>query len=126
MKRVFLILTISVLFLSCTNDNDDNLDTSLEGKWTLTNVSCFCFFGDNPDFSRHKITFEKNNLNIENTGQFEFLTDAAGTYSIMGNVITFSNGRQYTYVVKTDILELTYVDNPQIADDEIFLEYKRG
>ena len=30
------------------------------------------------------------------------------------------------YVIKWNVLELTYVDEPGIADDELFLEYKRG
>jgi len=125
MKKLFTVLFLTLLFVSCSNDNDDDLNTPLEGKWTLTNVSCFCAFGNDPDFSGHKLTFEGNNLKVENTGQFEFLTDAAGTYTIQGNIITFKNGRQYTYVLKTDVLELTFVDNPQIADDEIFMAYKR-
>ena len=41
-------------------------------------------------------------------------------------MITLKNGSQYTYVVKTDVLELTFVDNPQIADDEIFMVYERS
>ena len=30
------------------------------------------------------------------------------------------------YVIKLNVLELTYVDDSGIADDELFLEYKRG
>ena len=126
MKKLFTVLFLTFLFVSCSNDNDDDPNTPLEGKWTLTNVSCFCAFGNNPDFSGHKLSFEGNILKVENTGQFEFLTDAAGTYTILVNIITFVNGRQYTYVLKTDVLELTFVDNQQIADDEIFMAYKRG
>ena len=126
MKQVFIILALIAFLTSCSNDIDDKLTTPLEGKWTLTNVSCFCGFGNNPDFSGHKITFVGNNLEIENTGEFKFLIDAAGAYTVQGNMIKLKNGRQYTYTVKTDILELTFVDNPQIADDEIFMVYKRG
>jgi len=67
-----------------------------------------------------------NNLEVENTGEFKFLIDVAGAYTKQGDVITLKNGRQYTYVVKTEVLELTFLDNPQIADDEIFMVYKRG
>ena len=126
MKKIYTALFLTFLLVSCSNDNDDGVSTDLEGKWTLTNVSCFCAFGNNPDFSGHKITFVGNNLEVGNTGEFKFLIDAAGAYTTQGNVITLKNGRQYTYVVKTDVLELTFVDNPQIADDEIFMVYKRG
>ncbi len=126
MKKICAALFLTFLLVSCSSDNNDDPNTPLEGKWTLTNVSCFCGFGNNPDFSGHKLTFVGNNLEVENTGEFKFLIDAAGAYTAQGNVITFKNGRQYTYIVKTDILELTFVDNPQIADDEIFMAYKRG
>jgi len=126
MKRICTTLFLAFLLVSCSNDKVDNPNTPLEGKWTLTSVSCFCAFGNNPDFSGHKITFVGNNLEVGNTGEFKFLVDAAGPFTIQANVITLKNGGQYTYVIKTDVLELTFVDNPQIADDEIFMVYKRG
>jgi len=126
MKRILFLMVLGVALCSCTKDNDDVEGTLLEGKWELTNVSCFCGFGVDTDFSGHKITFEGDELTVENSGQFEFLTDAAGKFTVEGNVITFVNGRQYTYEVKLNVLELTFVDNPGIADDEIFMAYKRG
>ncbi len=125
MKKLFTILFMTILFVSCSNDDNDDSITLLEGKWTLTNVSCFCAFGNNPDFSGHKLTFVGNNLEVE-MGEFKFFIDAAGAFTTQGNVITFKNGSQYSYVVKTDVLELTFVDNPQIADDEIFMVYERS
>ena len=110
---------------SCAKDNDDVLSTNLEGKWVLTNVSCFCLFGDNPDFSGHKITFKDSSVTVENSGQFQFLTNATGTYTENDMVITLGNGQQYTYIIKSNTLELTFVDEPGIADDELFLEYRR-
>lgn len=126
MKRIAALLVLLIFIASCTKDNDDVINTELEGKWTLTNVSCFCGFGENPDFSTHKITFEGSNLNVENSGENQFLSNAAGSYTVDGNVITLKSGAQYTYVIKADTLELTFVDNPQIADDEIFLEYLKN
>ena len=125
MKRILVLAVLTVLLSSCSNDSDDGIRTELEGKWTLTNVSCFCGFGDNPDFSGHKLIFEGNDLKVENTGEFQFLTNATGSYSVEGNIITLTNGQQYTYVVKPGVLEFTFVDEPGIADDEIFLVYKR-
>ena len=129
MKKLFTILFLTILFVSCSNDNNDDSNTTptpLEGKWTLTNVSCFCAFGNNPDFSGHKLIFEGNNLNVENTGEFKFFTNAAGDFTVQGNLITFKNGEQYTYELKLGALSLTFVDDPQIADDEIVLAYKQG
>ena len=126
MKKILTALVLTLLFVSCSNDNDDNLTTPLEGKWTLTNVSCFYFFGDSPDFSGHKLIFKNNDVQVGNNGEFKYLINASGEYTINGNMITFQDGNQYIYVVNLDVLELTYVDEPGIADDELFLEYKRG
>lgn len=126
MRRIATILLAVFTFVSCTKDNNDVINTELEGKWTLTNASCFCGFGENPNFDKHKITFAGSNLNVENSGENQFLTHAAGAYTVNGNVITLKNGQQYTYVIKENKLELTFVDEPNIADDELFLEYVRG
>lgn len=126
MKRILIVLLMTVMVVACSKDDDDNGNTVLEGTWTLTNVSCYCYFGDDPDFSGNKLIFEGNNLKVENSGEFNFFTNEAGNYTVQGNVITFNNGQQYTYVVKTGTLELTFVDEPGIADDEISLSYKQG
>ncbi len=126
MKKLIVLMVLTLVFASCSNDNDDEDGTVLEGKWTLTNVVCFCAFGNDPDFSGHKITFDGNILSVENTGQFNFLTNVAGTYSLQEDVITLKNGQQYKFVIKQDVLELIFVDEPLIADDEILLEYERS
>ncbi|MCP4974763.1 MAG: hypothetical protein GY931_01260 [Maribacter sp.] len=129
MKKLISILLMTVLIVSCSNDNKDDSNTTptpLEGKWTLTNASCFCAFGNNPDFSGHKLTFEGNNMKVENTGEFKFLTNAAGVFTLQGSLITFKNGEQYNYEIKAGALSLTFVDDPQIADDELFLNYNPG
>jgi len=128
MKEIVTLLFLTSIVFSCSNENKDDTDvtlTALEGTWILTNVSCFCSFGENPDFSGHKLTFEGNNLKVENSGQFEFLIDAEGIFSLQGDLITLKNGLRYTYVLKNDELALSFVDNPQIADDEILLTYTR-
>ena len=51
----------------------------------------FVFFGDNPDFSGHKLIFENNVLKVENTGEFKFMTNVAGDFTINGDVITLQN-----------------------------------
>lgn len=123
MKRLFIVLLMAVMVVACSKDDHDS---ELDGRWTLTNVSCFCYFGDDPDFSTHKLVFEGNNLKVENSGEFNFFTNEAGNYTVQGNLITFNNGQQYTYVVNPGVLELTFVDEPGIADDEIFFAYKQG
>ncbi len=126
MKRITTILLATLLLVSCSDDLDDVINVELEGKWVLTDVLCYCGFGENPDFSGHKITFEGSSLMVENTGEFEFLNNAAGNYTVGGNLITLKNGDQYTYIIEGTSLKLTYVDEPGIADDEVLLIYIRS
>ena len=126
MRRFVWIFLTALLVFSCSNDDDGQGSTPLEGRWTLTNVVCFCYFGENPDFSVHKLIFEGNELKVENTGGFNFFESAVGNFSLQGNTITLNNGQQYTYNIEGDVLELTFVDDPGIADDEIFFSYISG
>ncbi len=122
MKKILLIVCTAIINFSCSNDNDDNLTFDFEGPWTLYNVSCFCEFGENSDFNTHKITFDAEQLFVENSGQHEFLANAEGAYVITDDIITLNNGDQYRIEVRLDQLHLIYIDNP----DEVTLEYFRG
>jgi len=126
MKHLLVSLCV-VLFFSCSSDNEEIRSiTDLEGKWTLTHVTCFCGFGNNPDFSGHKLTFDGETLKVQNTGDYKFLTTAAGDFTINGDVITFKDGNKFSYELKGEVLKLTFVDDPAIADDEIYLVYNKG
>lgn len=111
---------------ACSKDQDDTINVELEGKWILTNALCYCGFDSSTDFSVHKIAFEKSNLLVTNSGSLKFLMNASGTYTVSGNLITLHNGSQYKYVLKGNNLELTFVDQPNIADDELFLVYEKN
>ncbi|NHF58550.1 copper resistance protein NlpE [Flavobacteriaceae bacterium TP-CH-4] len=126
MKRITTLLLAVLLMASCSKGSDDIVNVELEGKWELTNAFCFCFFDPDTDFSVHGISFEGSMLTVTNSEELRFL-GASGTYSYAadGNLITLENGNQYRYVIEDNVLRLTYVDNPDIADDELVLEYIR-
>lgn len=126
MKVLSTILLYSVLIFSCSKDNDDVLNTELDGNWTLEDVICYCGFGADTDFSTHQIEFESWQLLVENSGEYEFLSDASGPFTLNAKVITFRNGRQYKYEVEGDTLTLIFVDEPNIADDEVTMVYRRN
>ena len=126
MNRLAPLFLATVFVMSCSHDRVDGFDTALEGKWVLSDVYCFCFFGENTDFSGHTITFRKNVIEVENTGEFEFLTNASGSFTIEGNQITLINSAQYTYDIEGSSLRLTFVDDPGIADDEVSMVYVRN
>ncbi|MGB5555761.1 MAG: hypothetical protein WBM83_13980 [Flavobacteriaceae bacterium] len=126
MKRITTILLLFIFMISCSKDADDVINVELEGKWTLAEVYCYCGFTDNTDFSTNKITFAGSILSVENSGEYQFLSNAAGNYTVDGNLITFKSGQQYSYVVNGTLLELTFVDDPGIADDELLLVFEKS
>jgi hypothetical protein len=127
-KLVFCLLFVGMLF-SC-EDSDDNTTTltELNGKWELQNVSCYCFFPDDFDFSQHKIDFNSDDriLTVENSSETFFIS-GSGSYDFLieNNKISIKDIGEFTFEIKGDLLVLSFVDNPDIADDEITLTYKK-
>tara|TARA_R110002050_G_scaffold204522_1_gene340010 strand:+ start:8416 stop:8805 length:390 start_codon:yes stop_codon:yes gene_type:complete len=128
MKIGTFILGVFFVCCSCTDTNDE-IDLSLDGEWILTNVSCFCYFGEDYDFSTSGILFAPNEqkLTVYNDGENE-LFNPSGQYQYTSNngMITLENNtRRYFYTIEAEILTLTFVDAPEIADDEVTYTYIR-
>ncbi|NAY92033.1 hypothetical protein GTQ34_08885 [Muricauda sp. JGD-17] len=126
MKKTILMLCALGIVACSSNDNNDIEPTG--EKWVLNSVVCFCFFGDNVDFSTHTIQFDRTNKNvvIENDEVIQFLApEGTYPYTVDGSVITILE-RQYRYQEDGDSLILTFVDEPLIADDEITYFYSRN
>ncbi len=127
-KLVFCLLFVGVVF-SCEN-SDDSTPTpiDLNGKWELQSASCFCFYPEDFDFSAHKIIFENDEgtLTIENSTETFFIT-GSGSYDfqIQDNKVIINNTWEFTFEIKGDSLIMSFVDNPEIADDEVTLTYKK-
>lgn len=130
-KKALFVVLISVLGFSSCTDNDANalVDVALEGEWVLENVTCFCGFSEDFDFSQHRIIFDvsASTADVFNTDEVFFITDT-GKYDVQvrnPNRITISR-RQYTYEVNGTNLVLNFIDNPDLSDDEILLSYQRA
>lgn len=130
MRVATFFLGMFFLFCSCADKNDDEtIDAALQGEWVLSNVSCFCYFGENPDFGSHKLIFDSpaQKVIIVNQGKSPYFHDE-GKYTYVHKNDTISiNGddRSYTYKIEGNNLTLTYIDEPMIADDEISFRYIR-
>lgn len=127
-KLAFCLLFVGIL-VSCENSDDSNpIPGELEGKWELQSASCFCFFPEDFDFSGHKIDFDNDEgiLTVEHSAETSFIT-AAGRYDFQfqNNMIVIKDIGQFTYEIMGDSLVMSFVDNPEIADDEITLTYKK-
>ena len=124
MSKFNLIFSLAFLLLSCSKGEEGKEfdDNSLEGSWVLTNVSCFCGFPEDNDFTETHLLFdtEENKVTVDNRGKYEYFKPS-GTYSYSGedNRIKFEDGRDYRFEINKEILNLIFIDEPNIADDEI-------
>tara|TARA_R110000868_G_scaffold377732_1_gene643097 strand:- start:3069 stop:3464 length:396 start_codon:yes stop_codon:yes gene_type:complete len=128
MKKILLFI-ILIGFISCSDNNDESaLDSALEGEWVLTDVLCYCAFSENVDFSTHRLVFDTNTneIVISNNPDRSFFYDA-GTYNFISNqdkvLQIVGSDKSYVYEIDGDVLSLTYIDNPMIADDEVTYKY---
>ncbi|MGX1928475.1 hypothetical protein [Flagellimonas sp. 2504JD4-2] len=127
MRKGISLFVILLVLMSCSSD-DGSINPELGEKWVLQNVVCFCFFGDDFDFTNHSLTFNDANgtVLIANSEQTPFIAPE-GTYSYSDNgEIIEIDGKQFTYEIKDDTLTLYFVDEPLIADDEITYFYTKG
>ncbi len=127
-KSIYFFIPV-LLFISCSDDDTVLPDRVLDGKWILSEVSCFCLFDEDFDFSQHTLTFESEEQQaiIENSINTFFITALPGIYPYSANrdIVTINNDREYRYEVLGERLTLTYIDHPDIADDEITLMYNK-
>lgn len=129
--RNYIVVLFALLIVGCSDDDSPQIQgTGLSGTWTLTNVICFCGFPDAPGFDQTQLTIDTANGQIQvvqsGTG-FEYFRPA-GTYTFVGtdNTITLDDGTAYTYAIDGNTLQLDFVDEPQIADDEITFLLRRN
>ncbi|MDC6388211.1 hypothetical protein PP182_05935 [Maribacter sp. PR1] len=127
MKRFFL--SILVLVFSCeTSDDQVILDYQLEGEWMLTEISCFCAFDPEIDFTETRLLFDvdTSSVTVINDGNYQLFKES-GIYKYGGqnNIISFPDETSYQFEVKGSQLSLIYLDEPNIADDEVAYYFRR-
>jgi len=125
-KENFLRFILFFSIFSCSPDSVE--DEVLNGEWTLTNISCFCGFPDPPDFNMTQIQFlsSQNEVIVINNGESTYFREE-GTYSYTGrgNRITFEDGQSFDFEISGSSLQLIFVDEPNIADDEVTYSFER-
>lgn len=131
MKKIILILLFIQLVFSCSAIDEVSKTAEIKGQYILQDVSCFCYF-DNYDFTKNQLWFfpEQNILvskgNV-NDGIFITKPNEPSKFLIYDGVLTLNeNEKEYTIEVKQNEIILTYIDNPEIADDEITYIFKKG
>lgn len=131
LKRL-LIFFVAIILVSCLKEN--NLSNTqigaLEGRWQLESVSCFCYFEDY-DFTVNELWISAKAsiiISRNQNGQPLGVTDneIVTPVDVRNNELRdLISNRSYTFEVMDDRLDIHYIDNPQIADDEISYFFKR-
>jgi len=131
MKKLILILLFIPLVFSCSGADEVSKTSEIKGQYILQDVSCFCYF-DNYDFTKNQLWFfpEQDMLVSKgdiNDGIFITKPNEPSKFLIYDGVLTLNdNEKEYTIEVKQNEIILTYIDNPEIADDEISYIFKKG
>ena len=130
MKKAFILLLMIGILACSDDDNSVQFESNpLNGEWILTDVSCFCFFPNPPDFNLTFFNFHTrdNMLTITHFGNSNYFREE-GTYSytVSGDRFTMSDGRSYDYFIQGNTLSIVFVDEPNIADDEILYTLVRS
>jgi len=131
LKGVVIFLFTTSLS-SCLKENDlsNSQIDELEGRWQLQQVSCFCYFEDF-DFTPNELWISAKSrvmLSRNQIGEPIGITDneIVTPIRVRNNELTdLISNRSYTYEVMGDRLNIHYIDNPQIADDEISYSFRR-
>jgi hypothetical protein len=127
MKKLILLL----LFIPLVSCETSETKEDIKGQYILQDVICFCYF-DNYDFTKNQLWFfPEEELLVSkgdsNDGVFITKPNKSSKFLIYDGVLTLNeSGKEYTIEVKQDQIILTYIDNPDIADDEITHVFKKG
>lgn len=131
MRCRILSLLVLIAVTSCDQleeVGEPPVRSELDGNWVLGSARCFCFFPDDFDFARHQLDFDSvtNEVRVENSEETFFII-RTGTYpyAVEGDRITINGTLVYTYRIEGNSLILSFVDDPQLADDEISLFYSK-
>ena len=119
-----------LFLLSCNNETI--IETPrVEGQYILQDVSCYCDF-DNYDFTKNQVWFFPDDDILVSKGDskngvFISKPNEPSKYQIYNGILTLNEtGKEYTIELDEDKIILSYIDNPDIADDEITYVFKKG
>ena len=129
MKKILIIAIVFALLVSCSKD--EITDNRLNGDWQLSDVQCYCGFDPETNFNDFTLNFDDSSkfLTLDNpTVGYYFIAEAGRySYSLQDRQILKVQGAQsFKYDISNNILTLILIDNPDIADDELTLIYKRN
>jgi hypothetical protein len=126
------ILTAMLLAFTLCEEEPviSDLEFDLSDTWVLDNKICYCYFGEDPEFNNTWMKFDHTikTISVTEYGPEPYGNEFAGTqpYRVRGDVVTIKSGRSYQVKVSENFATWTYLDVPEIADDEVTFVFRRA
>ena len=126
------ILTAMLLAFTLCEEEPiiSDLEFELSDTWVLDNKICYCYFGEDADFNNTWMNFDPTlkTISVTEYGPEPYGSEFIGTqpYRVRGDVVTIKSGRSYQVKVSGNFATWTYLDVPEIADDEVTFVFRRA
>ena len=124
--QIKLLATAIVLpLLTACGAKKTTKTTSIYGDWELEKAICFCPFTDETDFSTNTLSIQPNQIKIASPEDRQFIKPT-GTYdfSTENQYLKIGETTEYSYELKDGNLIIKFLEEPELADDELTLIYR--
>ncbi|KKM95221.1 hypothetical protein LCGC14_1190460 [marine sediment metagenome] len=115
-----IVILCGLLLLSTSCSDDDDRITAPNGQYRVIEKICYCSFPDDGSIEYWIFDLPSNKLTvrvIDNEGQ---LTEKREMfYGTKGDKIVLGEGREHRKDMVDGILELVYLDDSDVIDDEL-------
>ena len=124
--KIALSLTVSLamafLALNSCSEADNSSIEAPNGQYRLVERLCFCSLPEEDFIEYWAFDLSSESMSVrvvDSTGQE--LSIQWLEYRTNGNSLIVGKGREFSYEMVSGLLELTYLDDPEIADDELLV-----
>ena len=122
-KIVIPVLVTLLTVFACTDDDSQDFQEAPNGQYRIVDIICYCSITDDGSIDYWIFDLASESMTIlivDSDGQElsseKFFYGTEGKHLLIGN-----DGRKYSQKTVSGFLELTYLDNPEISDDEIVI-----
>ena len=117
-----LPIIVLMAFQSCSDEENEDFIDAPSGQYRVTEQVFYC--GPPEDGSSEYWIFDQDSKSmtarvIDSVGQE--LSNVRLVYRPKGENLIIGEGREFSYETVSGFLELTYLDSPDLADDELLI-----
>jgi hypothetical protein len=125
-KVIIPLMILLLTMLSCSNEGSEDFQDAPNGQYRVVDKICYCAFEENGYIEYWIFDLESESMTvliIDSEGQQvsseKFFYGIKGEYLLIGD-----DSSKYSQKNVSEILELTYLDRPEISDDELVIKLR--